>query len=96
MEAFTSKLVGLVDDVAATEALLNKQFSNIDTNGDGQIDKGEIVAYYMQHVAGADQAHAEVAADKLLQVLDVDGDHHISRDEYLKGMKMLQAKAAGK
>ena len=47
MEAFTAKLVGLANDVAATEALLNKQFSNIDTNGDGEVDRNEIIAFYL-------------------------------------------------
>ena len=94
MEAFKATLVALAGDAAATEALLNKQFSNIDTNSDGNIDRAEIISFYLAHFAGSEQATAEEAADKLIKVLDKDGDNQISRDEYIKGMTLLQAAAA--
>ena len=94
MEAFKATMVSLAGDAAATEALLNKQFAAIDSNSDGNIDRAEIIAFYLAHFAGSEQAQAEEAADKLIKILDKDGDNQISKDEYIKGMFLLQAAAA--
>ena len=83
MEAFKATMVSLAGDAAATEALLNKQFAAIDTNSDGNIDRAEIISFYLAHFAGSEQATAEEAADKLIKVLDKDGDNQISKDEYI-------------
>ena len=94
MEAFKATMVALAGDTAKTEELLNKQFAAIDSNSDGNIDRAEIIAFYLSHFTGSEQAQAEGAADQLIKILDKDGDNQISKEEYIKGMFILQANAA--
>ncbi len=91
MDAFKAKLIALNGDEAGTVELCTKHFAAVDTNGDGNIDRAEIITFYLAHHAGSTQADAEAAGDWLIKQLDVNGDHQISLEEYITGMKKMQA-----
>lgn len=55
MEAFRTKIMALAGDEAGTVALCTKQFATIDTNGDGNIDRSEVIVFYLAHFEGSTQ-----------------------------------------
>lgn len=60
--------------------VLRKAFADIDADGDGQIDKGEIIR--MLQKTGVNDADAEQEAERIMQSTDDDGNGAISIEEF--------------
>ena len=64
-DAFRSEILALTGNPEGTRALCTERFTAVDTNGDGKIDKSEVVSFYLTKNPTWYQEDAEAIADWL-------------------------------
>jgi Ca2+-binding EF-hand superfamily protein len=75
----------------ADEKFLREAFAACDTDKSGKIDLTElkaVIKLYFEYVKeAADDAKINGAADKVMKLIDTEGDGTISLDEFIKAFK---------
>ncbi|MES1916015.1 MAG: hypothetical protein MHM6MM_007877 [Cercozoa sp. M6MM] len=61
---------------------LRKAFDAVDTNGDGQLQRHEIISMLMSPSVGLGEIEAGQRADEVFAEVDIDGDGEITFDEF--------------
>ena len=90
---YVSEQVERIDASSAANARADELFDVIDADGNGSIEKAELLSYLLGGVSssGGDSARREgnAAFDELFSLLDLDGDGVITRDELRAGFTEL-------
>ena len=71
---------GQQTQMGSEETRLRQEFSQLDRNGDGKVDRDEMDAYLAQR--GIDDEHRSQIVDEIFEKLDQDHNGHVDLNEF--------------
>ncbi len=74
----STSVFNFTDICCASYVCFRNLVGRIDKNGDGKLDKSELVAW----IASVEERHYNMEADEIFDKEDIDGDGFISFEEY--------------